>query len=77
MFRNTSVIIIICVRKTIPFQTAEYRLRKGKHSVKFPYIPQTVILREMYGIYKIHVGRDSSVGIATRYGLDGTGIEFR
>ena len=24
-----------------------------------------------------HVGRDSSVGIATRYGLDGPGIEFR
>ena len=23
------------------------------------------------------VGRDSSVGIATRYGLDGPGIEFR
>jgi hypothetical protein len=27
---------------------------------------------------RIHlVGRDSSVGIATRYGLDGPGIEFR
>ena len=24
-----------------------------------------------------NVGRDSSVGIATRYGLDGPGIEFR
>jgi len=24
-----------------------------------------------------YVGRDSSVGIATRYGLDGTGIESR
>ena len=23
------------------------------------------------------VGRDSSVGVATRYGLDGPGIEFR
>ena len=25
----------------------------------------------------VHVGRDSSVGIATRYGLDGAGIESR
>ena len=25
----------------------------------------------------VRVGRDSSVGIATRYGLDGPGIEFR
>jgi hypothetical protein len=29
-------------------------------------------------IYKMHlVGRDSSVGIVTRYGLDGPGIESR
>ena len=27
--------------------------------------------------YKYFVGRDSSVGIATRYGLDGPGIESR
>jgi len=27
--------------------------------------------------YTATVGRDSSVGIATGYGLDGTGIEFR
>ena len=27
--------------------------------------------------YVSHVGRDSSVGIATRYGLDGPGIESR
>jgi hypothetical protein len=25
----------------------------------------------------LHVGRDGSVGIATRYGLDGPGIESR
>ena len=29
------------------------------------------------GVQHIHVGRDSSVGIATRYGLDGPGIESR
>jgi hypothetical protein len=27
--------------------------------------------------HTINVGRDSSVGIATRYGLDGSGIESR
>ena len=25
----------------------------------------------------VHVGRDGSFGIATRYGLDGPGIEYR
>ena len=25
----------------------------------------------------VNVGRDSAVGIATRYGLDGSGIEFQ
>jgi hypothetical protein len=29
------------------------------------------------GFYIFIVGRDSSVGIATRYGLDGPGIESR
>jgi hypothetical protein len=28
-------------------------------------------------LLSIHVGQDSVVGIATRYGLDGPGIEFR
>jgi hypothetical protein len=28
-------------------------------------------------VFVFHVGRDSSVSIATRYGLDGPGIEFR
>jgi len=27
--------------------------------------------------YRLRVGRDSSVGIATRYGLDGPGTEYR
>jgi hypothetical protein len=31
----------------------------------------------MYLIYICHYGRDSSVGIVTRYGLDGPGIESR
>ena len=40
------------------------------------YVPVTVvkILPLIYGQCK-HVGRDSSVGIATSYGLDGPGIE--
>jgi hypothetical protein len=29
----------------------------------------------MYGVYYMLVGRDSSVGLVTRYGLDGSGIE--
>ena len=28
-------------------------------------------------LYCLHVGRDSSVGIATRYAMDGPGIESR
>ena len=28
-------------------------------------------------LFLLYVGRDSSVGIATHYGLDGPGIEFR
>jgi len=35
---------------------------------------KTVIVYYIF-IYKASVGRDSSVGIATRYGLDGPGIE--
>ena len=31
----------------------------------------------IYGAYTSALGRDSSVGIATRYGLDGPGIESR
>jgi len=28
-------------------------------------------------LYNVYVGRDNSVGIATRYGLDAPGIESR
>jgi len=31
----------------------------------------------LYGLLFVSVGRDSAVGIATRYGLDGPGIECR
>jgi hypothetical protein len=37
-------------------------------------------IRKLYlyvGMFLLFVGRDSSVGIATRYGLDGRGIESR
>jgi len=37
--------------------------------------PQAFIFLD--DITKFIVGRESSVGIATRYGLDGSGIEFR
>jgi hypothetical protein len=33
--------------------------------------------REKLFIYDMNMGLDSSVGIATRYGLDGPGIESR
>jgi hypothetical protein len=32
---------------------------------------------KMYRIHGMHVGQDSSGGIATGYGLDGPGIESR
>jgi hypothetical protein len=34
-------------------------------------------IQNTYITIKLVKGRDSSVGIATRYGLDGPGIEFR
>ena len=34
------------------------------------------VLTDLF-LYKLTVGRDSSVGIASRYGLDGPGIESR
>ena len=33
--------------------------------------------KTMISYYTLTYGRDSSVGIATRFGLDGLGIEFR
>ena len=33
--------------------------------------------RDNGGLYSLQWGRDSSVGIATRYGVDGPGIESR
>ena len=33
--------------------------------------------KELRNVYKISTGRDSAIGIATRYGLDGPGIESR
>jgi hypothetical protein len=33
--------------------------------------------KELYAKSSSSVGRDSSVGIVTRYGIDGPGIEFR
>jgi len=39
----------------------------------------SLVSYESNSVYQIKydMGRDSSVGIATRYGLDGPGIEFR
>jgi hypothetical protein len=34
-------------------------------------------LFNMFNLLRFFMGRDSAVGIATRYGLDGPGIEFR
>jgi hypothetical protein len=38
---------------------------------------QTSILKLVHIHNELHVDRDSSVGIATRYRLDGPGIEYR
>ena len=48
---------------------------KGQHykNFKIRYNTERVIICTV--LY--NVGRDSSVGIATRYGMDGPGIEFR
>ena len=35
------------------------------------------VLPQLNGYWKFFTDRDSSVGIATCYGLDGPGIEFR
>jgi len=40
-------------------------------------LSQIYVLHIYYIAYNFLVGRDSSVGIATGYGLDGPGIEFR
>ena len=37
----------------------------------------TAVYRQNYGKLSVTVGRDSSVGVATRYGLEGPEIEFR
>ena len=47
-------------------------------SLSVPRISQSILQSVSDGTYKWkRVGRDSSVGIATRYGLDGPGIESR
>ena len=38
---------------------------------------QIVFVIHLLTLYGAGMGRDSSVGIATRYGLDGPGIESR
>jgi cytochrome c oxidase assembly factor CtaG len=35
------------------------------------------VIVSFYSVFTQFVGRDTSVGIATRYGLDGPGIEYR
>jgi hypothetical protein len=46
-----------------------------QHAYKY-YLP-SYLTRQFYYYTLIPMGRDSSVGIATRYGLDGPGIESR
>ena len=41
------------------------------------YIPHFPVLLFQYPLQSVQLGRDSSVGIATRYGLDSQGIESR
>jgi hypothetical protein len=42
--------------------------------IRFVYMPKYIILSTNI---LMTVGRDSSVGVSTRYGLDGPGIESR
>jgi hypothetical protein len=63
--------IVVCMRKTImrtQYASGEEFLQGG-HPEGRGHI--RIILRMPINM----VGRDSSVGIATRYGLDGPGIE--
>jgi hypothetical protein len=43
------------------------------HKIK----PTNALMLQLYLLHTVSLGRDSSVGTATRYGLDGPGIESR
>ena len=56
--------------------------RRARRAVAIPTEPSRALFImttiKICNLYKTrYVGRDSSVGIATRYGLDGPGIESR
>jgi hypothetical protein len=46
-------------------------------STRHPTVTSNTILRDLPSIHSARVDRESSVGIATRYGLNGPGIESR
>ena len=54
-------------------------LPESPSTLHFPYLPVLPVIQihSFDRIFHCCVGRDSSVGIATRYGLDGPGIESR
>jgi hypothetical protein len=43
----------------------------------FVNVPQCYVIRTLPVLYTINVGRDCSVGVAIRYGLDDPGLECR
>jgi hypothetical protein len=66
--------VVVCDQETSKTRRLKARYRAVKIQAQWVVTPgkQT----NMYGIY-FKLGRYSSVGIATRYGLDGPGIESR
>jgi hypothetical protein len=50
---------------------------KGRHTLEDQVADGRVILKLMSNKYDWKMGRDSSVGIATRYEMDDPGIESR
>ena len=59
-------------RKTVPKHRQPTAVQRWIISRKYENIMHKLLITLL-----LYVGRDSSVGIATRYGLDGPGIEFR
>jgi hypothetical protein len=57
------------------------RSYKPRHTLKLEDYPQSAVrdclFTKFCPVCNLVVGRDSSVGIATRYGLDGPGMESR
>jgi hypothetical protein len=54
-----------------------YRDRQCTCDETLSHVGETIVVMERQEVLHIVEGRDSSVGIVTRYGLEGPGIESR